>query len=87
VETETTNGRNKDARPRATNGPRLFYLPRGDATPEGELCALAAVYAYVLERHEQKEMAAKVGDYGVEAEVGRAGGPPEERLDDGGRSA
>jgi hypothetical protein len=38
--------------------PRLEYLPREDATPEGELAALAAVYAFVIQAHEQKKAAA-----------------------------
>jgi hypothetical protein len=36
--------------------PRVFYSPREDATPEGELAALAAVYRYLLfHRHETSE--------------------------------
>jgi hypothetical protein len=31
---------------------RLIYVPREDATPEGEHSALAAVYRFILERHE-----------------------------------
>lgn len=34
---------------------RISYIPREDATPEGELSALAAVYKFVLERHERKK--------------------------------
>lgn len=37
---------------------RVFYSPREDATPEGELAALAAVYAFVIQAHEQKKAAA-----------------------------
>jgi hypothetical protein len=37
--------------------PRVFYSPREDATPEGELTALAAVYAFVLQAHRQKAAA------------------------------
>ena len=38
--------------------PRLDYLPREDATPEGELAALAAVYALVIQAHERNMAAA-----------------------------
>src|SRR5919107_4763663 len=33
-------------------GPRIEYVPRDDAKPEGELAALAAVYAFVVQAHE-----------------------------------
>lgn len=33
---------------------RITYTPRPDATPEGELNALAAVYAFVLKCGEEK---------------------------------
>ena len=33
---------------------RLSYHPREDATPEGELAALAAVYRFVLQHREKK---------------------------------
>ena len=39
-------------------GPRIEYVPRDDAKPEGELAALAAVYAFVIRAHEQKKAAA-----------------------------
>ena len=32
------------------NNPRIIYTPRPDATPEGELNALAAVYRIILDR-------------------------------------
>ena len=38
--------------------PRLVYVPRDDATPEGELAALAAAYAFVIRCHEEKKAAA-----------------------------
>jgi hypothetical protein len=38
--------------------PRLDYLPREDATPESELVALAAVYAFVIQAHERNIFAA-----------------------------
>jgi hypothetical protein len=39
----------------------LSYTPLPDATPESELDALAAVYAYVLESYETKKAAAPSG--------------------------
>ena len=32
----------------------ITYRPRVDTTPEGELSALASVYAYVLKSHDSK---------------------------------
>ena len=40
---------------------RLTYQPRPDATPESELDALVAVYAFVLEAHATKKAAAPSG--------------------------
>ena len=37
------------------NDPRIAYTPLPDATPEGELEALAAVYAFVLDCHDRKK--------------------------------
>jgi hypothetical protein len=42
--------------------PRLDYLPREDATPEGELAALAAVYALVIQAHERIIVAAPANE-------------------------
>lgn len=39
----------------AMDNPRLVYVPRKDATPEGELVALAAVYRFLLDRHERRD--------------------------------
>jgi hypothetical protein len=44
--------------PPDSGGPRIEYVPRDDATPEGELAALAAVFAFVIQAHEQKKAAA-----------------------------
>lgn len=57
--------------------PRLVYLPREDATPEGELCALAEVYRFVLGCHEQKEEVAEVCEDGDGTEDGQEGGSSE----------
>ena len=40
---------------------RVTYQPRSDATPDGELTALVAVYRFVLEAHARKKAAAPSG--------------------------
>ena len=40
-----------------TEGPRIVYSPRPDATPEGELNALATVYAFLVNRKESADPA------------------------------
>src|SRR4051794_6288013 len=40
---------------------RLTYIPLPEATPESELDALAAVYAFVLEAHASKKAATPSG--------------------------
>ena len=64
----------KDAKPNdalqgATEGPHVSYVPQNDATPEGELSALAAVFKFILDRHERKKDAGTEsgGDGGEEA--------------------
>ena len=42
---------------RSENSSRIIYTPHPDATPEGELNALATVYSFVLQRHEEKKKA------------------------------
>ena len=44
------------------NSARVTYIPLPDATPETELDALVAVYAFVLECHGHKEVADATGD-------------------------
>jgi hypothetical protein len=57
---------------------RVYYVPRKDATPEGELSALAAVYRFVLQHHEKKD--ARVSEGEEAAERNRTGGTvPKER--------
>jgi hypothetical protein len=34
---------------------RVTYIPRPDATPEGETVALATVYRFILDRYAQKQ--------------------------------
>ena len=54
--------------------PRFVYVPRQDATPEGELGALVAVYRYILQRYERTKITEKLdgGDDEVTAEDERA---------------
>ena len=42
--------------------PRITYVPRSDATPESELDALVAVYAFILQCHESRKVADPTGD-------------------------
>ena len=67
-----------------TGSPRVSYAPRVDATPKGELSALAAVYKIILERHQRKNDAGteRGQEEGEEAaERNRTGGIiSEERL-------
>jgi hypothetical protein len=42
----------------AMSNMRDIYSPREEVTPEGELAALAAVYAFVIQAHEQKNAGA-----------------------------
>ena len=39
------------------SSPRIAYASRPDATPEGELHALCAVYRFILDCHAKKEAA------------------------------
>jgi hypothetical protein len=41
--------------------PRIVYTPRADATPEGELNTLATVYAFILQRHHERQKASCSG--------------------------
>jgi hypothetical protein len=86
----TTEHDKKDAHQKASesakDAPRVSYTPHPDATPEAEIRALALVYKYVLECAERKK-ASEAGDDGIQAEVGRAGGPPKVRPNDTGSSA
>lgn len=45
----------------ASNGLHVTYTPRPDATPEGELNALASVYRFILDCNAKKK-AARLGD-------------------------
>ena len=37
------------------SNPRAVYTPRNCAKPETELSALAKVYAFILQRHQEKQ--------------------------------
>ena len=41
------------------------YSSRADATPEGELAALGAVYGYVLSRHAERKAAGSSDEEGA----------------------
>ncbi len=62
----------RDARQGVSDVPCVVYVTRADATPEGELGALAVVYAFVLERHEQKQGTAEVSADANTTKVGGA---------------
>lgn len=43
------------------DSPRVVYRPAPDATPEGEIRALAQAYSFILRTHEGKKKGAEVG--------------------------
>jgi hypothetical protein len=43
------------------SNPAIRYRPRLDATPEAELEVLAAVYSFVIQRHENRKAAFRGG--------------------------
>ena len=56
METNAKDAKCESARRDAKGSPSVTYTPRPDATPEGELTALANVYRYLLShRHETSE--------------------------------
>jgi hypothetical protein len=56
METEAKDVQRKGAWRDAKGSPSVTYTPRPDATPEGELTALANAYRYLLfHRHETSE--------------------------------
>ena len=50
------------------DNPRIIYTPHPDATPEGELNALATVYAFVLQKHHERLCVARPGSSNDDAE-------------------
>lgn len=72
METDATGTNANSARKSAPDNTCLVYVPREDASPEGELATLAAVYRFVLQHHEKKN------DAGVsEGEEAAGQGPTE----------
>lgn len=70
METSAQNAKPEGATKDAASQPRITYTSRSDATPEGELCALAAIYALVIRAHEKKA-AASIDDDGKEVNTQR----------------
>jgi hypothetical protein len=68
VETNAKDAKCESARWDAASDSRVIYAPRPDATPEGELAALAAVYALVLQAHERNKAAAPANERRREAD-------------------
>jgi hypothetical protein len=57
------------------SNPAIRYRPRLDATPEAELEVLAAVYSFVIQRHENRKAAFRGGcvdNKGGESEQSKA---------------
>lgn len=69
METDTTDTKANSGRKSVTGNPRISYVPRKDATPEGELAALTVVYRIILECYEHKKGAGteRKGEEGEEA--------------------
>ena len=59
METDTTDTKVNSGRKSATDDPSLTYHPREDATPEGEIAALANIYRFVLERHDERKKSSR----------------------------
>jgi hypothetical protein len=55
VETNAKDAKCESARRDAKGSPSVTYTPRPDASPEGELTALANVYRFLLDRRERRD--------------------------------
>jgi hypothetical protein len=55
VETNAKDAKCESARRDAKGSPSVTYTPRPDASPEGELTALASVYRFLLDRRERRD--------------------------------
>ena len=53
------------------NNPRIDYAPRPDATPEGELNALASIYRFVLDSANKNAAGRTITNGGDEKERSR----------------
>lgn len=61
METDAKDAKRKGAWRDAKGSPGVTYTPRPDASPEGELTALANVYRFLLDRRERSDVAAADG--------------------------
>ena len=68
MQTDSKNAPFDDPRRSAPGRPRVTYVPREDATPEGELSTLAATYNYLLKCRERR-LAADAGHGEEDAKV------------------
>ena len=55
METNAKDAKCESARRDAKGSPSVTYTPRPDASPEGELTALANVYRFLLDRRERRD--------------------------------
>jgi hypothetical protein len=62
VETNAKDAKCESACRGGAGDSRVTYTPRPGTTPEAELAALAAVYAFVIQAHEQKKAAAPANE-------------------------
>jgi hypothetical protein len=61
METDAKDAKRKGAWRDAKGSPSVTYTPRPDASPEGELTALANIYRFLLDRRERSDVAAADG--------------------------
>jgi hypothetical protein len=38
-----------------SDAPHIIYTPRPDATPAGEIAALASAYSFLIEKHQERK--------------------------------
>jgi hypothetical protein len=62
METDAKDLKRKGAWRDAKGSPGVTYTPRPDASPEGELTALAAIFAFVIQAHERNIVAAPANE-------------------------
>lgn len=75
MEMDAADTNAKDARKSALSDPCLIYSPREDATPEGEIVALAAIYKVILQSHDERKKSSR---YESEGEVARSSSSQEQ---------
>ena len=49
--------------------PAISYAPRLDTTPEAELGALTSVYAFILQKHQERQRATRPGGSDAAKEI------------------